>query len=101
MRSVYEQKWSKRKPQSPCHPDSFSHDYVLIGGCDPSEQVPDKSYAPLISDPAYGIGEGPVVCLIGAEIVGMVYGTAHRIGDAEKQPDLMTSAYKLGQKLDY
>jgi len=36
---------------------------------------------------------------IGAEITGMVYGTAHEIGDAEKQPELMESAYKLGQKL--
>ena len=36
---------------------------------------------------------------IGAEIAGMVYGTAHHIGDAEKQPELMERAYKLGQKL--
>ena len=36
---------------------------------------------------------------IGAEIEGMVYGTANDIGDAEKQPELMESAYKLGQKL--
>ena len=33
------------------------------------------------------------------EIVGMVYGTAMDIGDAEKQPELMENAYKLGQKL--
>ena len=36
---------------------------------------------------------------IGAEITGIVYGTAHEIGDAEKQPHLMEKAYKLGQKL--
>jgi len=36
---------------------------------------------------------------IGAEIVGMVYGTANDIGDAEKQPELMARAYELGQKL--
>jgi hypothetical protein len=29
----------------------------------------------------------------------MVYGTAHEIGDAEKQPELMQRAYTLGQKL--
>jgi multimeric flavodoxin WrbA len=36
---------------------------------------------------------------IGAEIAGMVYGSAHEIGDAKKQPDLMANAYQLGQKL--
>ncbi len=36
---------------------------------------------------------------IGAEIVGMVYGTADKIGDAGKQPELMERAYELGQKL--
>ena len=36
---------------------------------------------------------------LGAEITGMVYGTANEIGDAEKQPELMDRAYKLGQKL--
>ena len=36
---------------------------------------------------------------IGAEIVGMVYGTANDIGDVEKQPELMTRAYKLGKTL--
>lgn len=36
---------------------------------------------------------------IGAEIVGIVYGSAHQIGDVEKQPELMERAYKLGQKL--
>lgn len=36
---------------------------------------------------------------IGAEISGMVYGTAMDIGDAQKQPELMTRAYKLGELL--
>jgi multimeric flavodoxin WrbA len=36
---------------------------------------------------------------LGAEITGMVYGTAHEIGDAEGQPELMKSAYQLGQQL--
>jgi multimeric flavodoxin WrbA len=36
---------------------------------------------------------------IGAEIVGMVYGTANEIGDVEKQPELMERAYRLGQVL--
>ena len=36
---------------------------------------------------------------IGADIVGMVYGSAHEIGDAEKQPELMERAYKLGKTL--
>ncbi len=36
---------------------------------------------------------------IRASIVGMVYGTAMNVGDAQKQPDLMEQAYKLGQKL--
>ena len=36
---------------------------------------------------------------IGAEITGMVYGSAHEIGDAAKQPELMSSAYQMGQKL--
>jgi multimeric flavodoxin WrbA len=36
---------------------------------------------------------------IGAEITGMVYGSADAIGDVEKQPELMESAYQLGQKL--
>jgi multimeric flavodoxin WrbA len=34
-----------------------------------------------------------------AELAGMVYGTAHEFGEAEKQPDLVDKAYKLGQKL--
>src|SRR5512139_1843293 len=34
----------------------------LIWGC-ASGQVPDKSYAASIDDPAYRTGEGPVVCL--------------------------------------
>ena len=32
-------------------------------------------------------------------IIGMVYGTTNEIGDAQKQPDLMEKAYKLGQLL--
>ena len=36
---------------------------------------------------------------IDAEIIGMVYGTAHEIGDAKKQPALMEQAFLLGQKL--
>jgi hypothetical protein len=35
----------------------------LLVACDSSGQVPDKSYTPSISDPAYGAGEGPRVCL--------------------------------------
>jgi multimeric flavodoxin WrbA len=34
-----------------------------------------------------------------AEVVGMVYGTMMDVGDAEKQPELMEKAYKLGQQL--
>ena len=36
---------------------------------------------------------------LGSEIAGMVYGTAHEIGDAEKQPELMANAFQLGRKL--
>lgn len=36
---------------------------------------------------------------IGAEIGGMVYGSANEIGDIGKQPELMESAFQLGQKL--
>jgi len=36
---------------------------------------------------------------LGAEITGIVHGSAHEIGDAEKQPALMERAYNLGQKL--
>ncbi len=36
---------------------------------------------------------------LGAEITGMVYGTADEVGDAAKQPELMKSAFQLGQKL--
>jgi multimeric flavodoxin WrbA len=36
---------------------------------------------------------------IGAEIKGMVYGSANKIGDAEKQPALMEKAYQLGKQL--
>jgi multimeric flavodoxin WrbA len=33
------------------------------------------------------------------KIVGMVYGTTNEVGDAQKQPDLMEKAYKLGKQL--
>jgi multimeric flavodoxin WrbA len=36
---------------------------------------------------------------LNAEVAGMVYGTMSDVGDAEKQPELMEQAYKLGQKL--
>jgi multimeric flavodoxin WrbA len=36
---------------------------------------------------------------IGCEIAGMVYGTANKIGDAAKQPELLEQAYQLGLKL--
>jgi multimeric flavodoxin WrbA len=36
---------------------------------------------------------------IGLDIAGMVYGTAEEIGDAEKQPELMAKAFKLGESL--
>lgn len=36
---------------------------------------------------------------IGAPIAGMVYGTAHKLGEAAAQPALMERAYKLGQLL--
>ena len=36
---------------------------------------------------------------IGANIRGLVYGTAMDVGDVQKQPDLMERAYKLGEKL--
>lgn len=36
---------------------------------------------------------------LGVEIAGMVYGSAHEIGDAQKQPELMQKAYALGKKL--
>jgi multimeric flavodoxin WrbA len=36
---------------------------------------------------------------IGADIVGMVYGTADKPGEIAQQKDLMEKAYKLGQKL--
>jgi len=36
---------------------------------------------------------------IGAEIKGMVYGSANKIGDVEKQPALMDKAYQLGLQL--
>lgn len=34
----------------------------MMMGCN-TGQVPDKTYKPTVSDPAYQIGEGPVVCL--------------------------------------
>ena len=34
----------------------------LLAGCN-TGQVPDKSYKPVIADPAYQKGEGPLVCL--------------------------------------
>jgi multimeric flavodoxin WrbA len=36
---------------------------------------------------------------IGLDIAGMVYGTAEDVGDAEKQPELMAKAFKLGESL--
>jgi multimeric flavodoxin WrbA len=36
---------------------------------------------------------------LNAEIAGMIYGSMSDVGDAEKQPELMEQAYKLGQKL--
>ncbi len=36
---------------------------------------------------------------IGIEIAGMVYGTADKLGDAEKQPELMARAFKLGERI--
>jgi multimeric flavodoxin WrbA len=38
-------------------------------------------------------------CFLKAPIVGMVYGSLSDPGDAEKNPDLMQSAYDLGKKL--
>jgi len=36
---------------------------------------------------------------VGMDIAGMVYGTAWQLGEAEKQPELMEKAFKLGAKL--
>jgi hypothetical protein len=36
---------------------------------------------------------------IGAQIRGIVYGTALDIGDVQNQPELMNRAYALGEKL--
>jgi multimeric flavodoxin WrbA len=36
---------------------------------------------------------------IGLKISGMVYGTAEHPGDVEKQPELITKAYQLGETL--
>lgn len=38
---------------------------------------------------------------IGAEIVDIVYGSADGVGDVQKQPELMSKAYQLGQKLGF
>jgi multimeric flavodoxin WrbA len=38
---------------------------------------------------------------IGIEIAGMVYGTADKQGDVEKQPELLAAAYQLGGKIAY
>lgn len=35
----------------------------------------------------------------GIEIAGMVYGTADKVGDAEKQPELMAKAFSLGENI--
>ena len=35
----------------------------LLAGCSSSEQVPDKTFNPLLSNPAYEAGAGPVVCV--------------------------------------
>ena len=36
---------------------------------------------------------------IGMEIAGMVYGTAHKLGEVKQHPELMAKAYQLGEKL--
>lgn len=36
---------------------------------------------------------------IGLEIKGMVYGSAEHLGDVEKQPELMSKAFRLGESL--
>jgi multimeric flavodoxin WrbA len=36
---------------------------------------------------------------VGMDIAGLVYGTAWQLGEAEKQPELMEKAFKLGAKL--
>ncbi len=36
---------------------------------------------------------------IGMEMAGMVYGTADKEGEAEKQPELMAKAFSLGEKI--
>ena len=36
---------------------------------------------------------------IGIEIAGMVYGTADKQGDVEKQPELMAMAFRLGEQI--
>lgn len=36
---------------------------------------------------------------IKADLVGIAYGSASKVGDVQKQPELMEQAFKLGQKL--
>ena len=36
---------------------------------------------------------------LGAKLAGFVYGTTNNVGDAEKDPGLMTSAWDLGEKI--
>jgi multimeric flavodoxin WrbA len=36
---------------------------------------------------------------LNSEIMGIVHGSAHEVGDVEKQPELMKRAYNLGKKL--
>ncbi|MCJ7536786.1 MAG: flavodoxin family protein [Anaerolineales bacterium] len=36
---------------------------------------------------------------IGIEIAGMVYGSADKVGEVEKQPELMAQAFNLGAKI--
>jgi len=40
-----------------------------------------------------------ILSYVGAEIAGIIYGTAMDIGDIKKQPGLMLRAYQLGEKL--
>ena len=40
-----------------------------------------------------------ILSYIGANLIGMVYGSTPDLGDAAKQPELLESAYKLGEKM--
>jgi multimeric flavodoxin WrbA len=40
-----------------------------------------------------------LVRYIGMEIAGMVYGTADKEGEMERQPELMEAAFKLGERI--